>query len=77
MPRRNGFEVLEDLRFDAAAGRLRVAMLSVLGDGGTQLEAFGGGAAEYLVKGLSLDDFVDRVEALLAPTRAVCAAAAV
>lgn len=74
MPGRNGFEVLDDLRFEAAAGRLRVAMLSVLSDGGTQLEAFGGGATEYLVKGLALSDFVERVEGLIGAGEAACVA---
>lgn len=74
MPNGNGFDVLNELRFDGAAGRMRVAMLSVLSDGDTQLEAFGGGATEYLVKGLSLADLADRVEALLAGSGAACAA---
>lgn len=70
MPGRNGFEVLDDLRFDPAAGRTRVVMLSVLSDGDTQLEAFGGGVAEYLVKGLSLAEFLGRVEGILAEREA-------
>lgn len=68
MPYLNGFEVLDALRFDPAAGRMRVAMLSILGDGGSQLEAYGGGAVEYLVKGLSLAEFLSRVEGLLSET---------
>jgi DNA-binding response OmpR family regulator len=74
MPNRNGFDVLNELRFDAVAGQMRVAMLSVLSDGDTQLEAFGGGATEYLVKGLSLADLVEKVETMLAGSKAVCAA---
>jgi DNA-binding response OmpR family regulator len=74
MPNGNGFEVLDALRFDSVAGRMRVVMLSVLSDGDTQLEAFGGGATEYLVKGLSLAEFVERVEGLLAESEAACAA---
>jgi DNA-binding response OmpR family regulator len=65
MPHLNGFEVLDALRFDPTAGRMRVAMLSILGDGGSQLEAYGNGAVEYLVKGLSLTEFLSRVESLL------------
>jgi DNA-binding response OmpR family regulator len=66
MPNLNGFEVLDALRSEPAAGRLKVAMLSILGDGDSQLEAFGGGAVEYLVKGLALRDVLARVEGLLA-----------
>jgi len=65
MPGLNGFEVLDALRCDPAATRTRVAMLSVLGDADAQLEAFGAGAVEYLVKGMSLSEFLERVEALL------------
>ncbi len=66
MPKRNGLEVLDALRFDPAAAQMRVAMVSVLNDSDVQLEAFGGGAVEYMVKGLSLADFLARVEAILA-----------
>lgn len=65
MPGRNGFEVLDDLRFEPAAAHTRVLMLSVLSDGGTQLEAYGGGALDFLIKGLPLAEFVNRVESLL------------
>lgn len=66
MPGLNGLEVLEALRHAPAMAQTRVAMLSVLGDADTQLESFGAGAIEYLVKGLGLDEFVARIEALLA-----------
>ena len=73
MPGLNGFEVLDTLRGDPAATRTRVAMLSVLGDADCQFEAFGAGAVEYLVKGLGLSEFVERVEAILSsgPVEAV------
>jgi DNA-binding response OmpR family regulator len=66
MPRLGGFEVLDALRFEPAAARTRVLMLSVLGDADSQLDAYGSGAAAYLVKGLSLAEFLARVEATLA-----------
>lgn len=70
MPRLNGFEVLDVLRFDGVAGRLKVVMLSIVADGDSQLEAYGGGAVEYLVKGLALSDFLARVEGVLAGSEA-------
>lgn len=66
MPRLSGFEVLDVLRFEPAAAQTRVLMLSVLGDADSQLDAFGSGAVAYLVKGLSLAEFLQRVSATLA-----------
>ena len=73
MPRINGFEVLEALRHDSASDGLKVLMLSNLGDADTRLECFEMGAAEYLVKGLSLAEFRAKVGELLAdePNRVV------
>lgn len=68
MPRINGFEVLDELRHDAASTKLKILMLSNLGDAETRLEAFSSGALEYLVKGVSLTDLLARVDALLADT---------
>ncbi len=66
MPRCNGFEVLERLRHDPLSSRMKVLMLSNLGDADTRLECFEMGAADYLVKGLALGDFRDRIAHLLA-----------
>lgn len=66
MPGMNGFEVLDALRGDPATTHTRVAMLSVLGDADSQFEALGSGAVDFLVKGLGLAEFLERVEALLA-----------
>jgi DNA-binding response OmpR family regulator len=66
MPRCNGFEVLEALRHDPASTGLKILMLSSLGDSDTRLECFEMGAADYLVKGLSLADFRARIDELLA-----------
>ena len=65
MPRVSGFEVLGELRHDPAASGLKILMLSNLGDADTRLECFEMGAAEYLVKGLSLAELRDRVARLL------------
>jgi two-component system response regulator AdeR len=65
MPHANGFEVLDALAGDAASGRTRIVMLSVLDDGDTRLEAFGGGAVDYLIKGVSLSELMERIDAIL------------
>jgi len=66
MPQLNGFEVLDALRHDPSSSRMKVLILSNLGDADTRLEAFNGGAAEYMVKGVSLRDLMARVNTLLA-----------
>ncbi len=66
MPRCNGFEVLERLRHDPLSAHLKILMLSNLGDADTRLECFEMGVADYLVKGLALSEFRDRVDRLLA-----------
>jgi DNA-binding response OmpR family regulator len=66
MPVLNGFEVLDRLRHDAAAGRTKVVMLSCQSDSDARLECFGVGASEYLVKGLSLADLLLHVQRSLA-----------
>jgi len=68
MPRVNGFEVLEALRHDSASSALAILMLSNLGDADTRLECFEMGAADYLVKGVGLGEFLDRVARLIAET---------
>ena len=65
MPRVNGFEVLESLRHDPASSALTVLMLSNLSDADTRLECFEMGAADYLVKGVSLGELVAKVAGLL------------
>ena len=66
MPRCNGFEVLERLRHDPLSAQMKVLMLSNLGDADTRLECFEMGVADYLVKGLALGDFRDRIAHLFA-----------
>jgi DNA-binding response OmpR family regulator len=66
MPVLNGFEVLDRLRHDPVAANLKVVMLSNLGDSDTRFEGFAEGVADYWIKGLSLTDFLRRIERLLA-----------
>jgi DNA-binding response OmpR family regulator len=66
MPGLNGLEVLDRLRFEPAAARTRVVMLSNLGDADYRLESFEAGADSYLVKGLALADLVAEVRRVLA-----------
>ena len=66
MPHLNGFEVLDRLRHDPAAARLKIVMLSSVVDADSRLESFGCGAVEFLVKGRSLVDLLAKIESLLA-----------
>ena len=66
MPRCNGFEVLERLRHNPLSTRMKILMLSNMGDADTRLECFEMGVADYLVKGLSLGELRDRIQRLLA-----------
>ena len=68
MPALNGFEVLDALRHDPVAARLKVLMLSAQSDADARLEAFGAGAVAYLVKGMALGDLLDQVRRVLAAT---------
>ena len=65
MPALNGFEVLDALRHDPAAGRLKVVVLSSQSDADARLEAFGAGAVAYVVKGLALAELLERVRRAL------------
>ena len=65
MPDTNGFEVLEALRYDPSGIRLRIVVLSNLGDAENRLAAFEAGAGAYLVKGRSLADGLAVIAGLL------------
>jgi DNA-binding response OmpR family regulator len=65
MPVLNGFEVLEGLRHDPIAGSIKVVVLSCRDDADSRLECFGIGAADYLVKGLPLAEFLAHVRRTL------------
>jgi DNA-binding response OmpR family regulator len=71
MPTVNGFEVLDRLRNEPSATDTKVVMLSNLGDADSRLEGFSGGVSDYWVKGISLEDFLDRVRQLLSGASAV------
>ncbi|HEV3164879.1 MAG TPA: response regulator [Isosphaeraceae bacterium] len=70
MPVLNGFEVLDGLRHDPAAGHTKVIMLSCQSDADARLECFGVGATEYLVKGMPLAELRAHVERCLAAAQA-------
>jgi DNA-binding response OmpR family regulator len=70
MPVLNGFEVLEELRYDPAAARLKVVMFSVQSDADSRLEGLGCGASAFLIKGLGLADLRDQVGRILDESRA-------
>jgi DNA-binding response OmpR family regulator len=65
MPVLNGFEVLDALRHNPLASSLKVVMLSNLRDSDSRLEGFSGGLADWWVKGLGLDELIDRVRQVL------------
>jgi len=71
MPVVNGFEVLDRLRHDPSATTLKVVLLSDLGDADSRLEGFAAGVVDYWVKGLSLEDFRERVRQTLAASPAL------
>jgi len=72
MPVMNGLEVVEHLRHDPLSGRMRIVMLSNLGDSDTRLEGFSAGVTDYWIKGLSLGELSRRVKQLLDEPQAVC-----
>ena len=61
MPGLTGFDVLEALRHDAVGSRLKVIVVSNLGDADSRLSAFEAGASAYLVKGRSLAEMLELV----------------
>ncbi len=68
MPKLEGFEVLKLLKEDEATASIPVIVLSNLGQERDVAQAKALGAVAFLVKAhLSLQDLVDRVDAVLAP----------
>ena len=66
MPKLEGFEVLRLLKEDPATARIPVIVLSNLGQERDVSQAMALGAVAFLVKAhLSLQDLVDRVDAVL------------
>lgn len=68
MPGMTGFDVLERLRHDALGSRLKIVVISNLGDADSRLRAFEAGATAYLVKGRSLEELVNLVARTLSDT---------
>jgi two-component system, OmpR family, alkaline phosphatase synthesis response regulator PhoP len=65
MPRKNGLEVCEILRAQAAFKETLIMFLTALSDEATQLKGFSTGADDYVTKPLSPSVFVSKVNALL------------
>jgi CheY-like chemotaxis protein len=65
MPALNGFEVLEQLRYDPCASGLKVVVLSNMADADSRLESFGAGAVSYFVKGIALSDLMAEIDRIL------------
>ena len=64
MPKKNGIEVLELLRLQAAFKDTLIMFLTALNDEGTQLKSFKTGADDYVSKPVSTSVFVSKVNAL-------------
>lgn len=67
MPGVNGFEVLDQLRHDPGATTLKVVMFSNLSDGETRLEGYSAGVTDYWVKGMTIEELLNRVREILSP----------
>lgn len=65
MPRKNGMEVCEILRAQAAFKDTLIMFLTALSDEATQLKGFSSGADDYVSKPVSPGVFVSKVAALL------------
>ncbi|MBA2745210.1 MAG: response regulator transcription factor [Flavisolibacter sp.] len=65
MPRKNGMEVCEILRTQAAFKDTLIMFLTALSDEATQLKGFSTGADDYISKPVSPGVFVSKVKALI------------
>lgn len=65
MPRRDGFEVLSDLRQDPATARLPVVMFTSSENKNDVARALSLGASDYLTKPLDAHEFQEKVKALV------------
>jgi len=72
MPRRSGWEVLEEVRHDPHTERLPVIMLSAIGDSVNRVRGIRLGADDFLAKPFDPEELVARVEGLIG-RRAVAA----
>lgn len=64
MPKKNGMEVLEILRAQAAFKNTLIMFLTALSDEATQLKGFHTGADDYISKPVSTSVFVSKINAL-------------
>ncbi len=64
MPRRSGWEILEDLRRDPCTQRLPVVMLSAIGDA-ARVRGLRLGADDFLAKPFVPEELITRIESLL------------
>jgi DNA-binding response OmpR family regulator len=65
MPRRSGWEVLEELRRNPRTEHLPVVMLSTIGDAANRAKGIRMGADDFLAKPFHPDEILARVERLL------------
>lgn len=65
MPRRSGWEVLEELRSEPRNQRLPVLMLSAIGDAANRVRGIRLGADDFLAKPFHPEEVLARVEALV------------
>ncbi len=65
MPRRSGWEVLEELRRERRTALLPVVMLSAIGDAPNRVRGLRQGADDFLAKPFHPEEIVARVEALV------------
>ena len=62
MPRKNGFEVLEEVRGRAAYRRIPIVMLTTTSDADDIARALERGANDYVVKPISAREFMEKVQ---------------
>lgn len=66
MPKRNGFDVCQEVRADAALAGVRILMLTARGRDTEVAKGLALGADGYMTKPFSTKDLVDKVRELLA-----------
>lgn len=65
MPRKNGMEVLKELRKDPDLGGVLVLFLTALGNEASEIEGLNLGADDYIVKPIKPQVLLSRIKALL------------
>ena len=64
LPRKNGLEVLDEMRADASLAQIPVIVLTSSAAQSDVEAAYAGGANAFVVKPLELDAFMDLIEAI-------------